>query len=575
MSTLRSTAFLIVLTFIFLISPSSALAITITDDPQFLVMNLSTINELNWAADEEEWQLKVKPRVIAQLDDVLGSLPRGSDQRKLAWSTLMEYMNFPLDTTSSNSAYVIKIRRIFEVAEAKDLPVFIPLNGFQWWDELPELYNWWDADGTQTDPGFFARQDDPIAFKHRFINGYNPENKWNVEWQDWETPMGLNWRNWGGGGFRLAPPPNIIAHRPQTSLSYRQVLEDRLTAILEQIVLSSNELESRNKGYLFAGVSLGTEISLNASATNKDEFMPYGYRAIQDYACASNESPCSNALRGQGDLQQIRQQAVYSYLFDLSRLAAHLGVPKQRLYTHVWGEADASDQKFAPYAPAAFNLYSRPGMSFYGFAQNPYDSLSWQTAQSQFNHQPWGAVEYSLPTDPVLARLSLENIFDRTDGETISGQVVVFYNWSEHQDNPALPTLAEFLAATPMPEPCQQSDILTSNSSPVHDPAELSWRYLDPTAATPDQITLKFQKGLFLSSTEELESFAATSTSTSSLMPLLTPGVYTWYIESTGCNETQTRTSQPGVLTISTQTDSSVPWWVDRALLLLDRNRQP
>ena len=36
-----------------------------------------------------------------------------------------------------------------EIAEEEDLPVFMPLNGVQWWDEQPELWNYWDKDGNQ------------------------------------------------------------------------------------------------------------------------------------------------------------------------------------------------------------------------------------------------------------------------------------------------------------------------------------------------------------------------------------------------------------------------------------------
>src|SRR5260221_361846 len=178
-----------------------ALRFTPADDPQYVVMNFSTINELNWAVPEDEWQKTVKPQVLEQINELRAALPQGeqqqgSAQHKLAWSTLMEYMNFPLDKPSENSPYAIKMRRILEISDEENLPIFVPLNGFQWWDQLPELYNWWDSDGTHTDPKFFARQKNPTDFKQRFIAGYDPGNIWNVEWQDWQTPMKLNYRNW-------------------------------------------------------------------------------------------------------------------------------------------------------------------------------------------------------------------------------------------------------------------------------------------------------------------------------------------------------------------------------------------
>jgi hypothetical protein len=191
-------------------------------------------------------------------------------------------MNFPLDTPSTSSAYAVKMRRILAIAEELDFPVFVPLNGFQWWDELPELYNWWDSDGTQTDPKFFARQDDPEGFKARFIAGFDPDNKWNVEWSTPQTPMKLGYRNWGGGGFRLAPPPNL-SRQSKSALSHRTVQQERLRVILNEIKQKLEEWKTEGKEHLFVGLSIGTEISLNASITPADEFAPYGYRSIQDF----------------------------------------------------------------------------------------------------------------------------------------------------------------------------------------------------------------------------------------------------------------------------------------------------
>src|SRR3989344_2161723 len=230
-------------------------AFQLTTDPQYVVMNFSEINELNWAAPEDEWQTKIKPIILKQLDEFQRALPRGTTQRKLAWSTLEEYMNTPMDTPSQASVYAIKMRRILDIAEETNLPVFVPLNGFQWWDELPELYNWWDPDGSNTDPKFFSRQDNPEDFKRRFIAGYNPDNKWNVEWQDAQTPMKLNYRNWGGGGFRLAPPPNLVGN-PKVEKSYRSVQEQRLRAITSEIAKKYKEWKSEGKEHLFIGLSI-------------------------------------------------------------------------------------------------------------------------------------------------------------------------------------------------------------------------------------------------------------------------------------------------------------------------------
>ena len=350
-------------------------AFTITSDPQYIVINFASINELDWAAPDAVWEIDIKPYILNDIGEMTSVLPNGTTGRRLAWSTLMEYMNFPLDQTGPESPYVIKLRRVLEITEKLDLPVFIPLNGFQWWDELPELYNWWDQDGTNTPSQFFARQKTK-DFKERFIQGFNPENKWNVEWQDNETPMRYNWRNWGGGGFVLAPPPNIIPH-DRTALTYRTVLEQRLNAILRELAIVLTRWEKAGKQHLFAGLSIGTEISLNASVTPEYDFMPYGYRSIQEFICPSQDPICATKLNlSADDLHNLRERIVHAYFLDLTKITAAEGIPKQRIYTHVW-ETTPEQKRFSKYTASAFNLYSRPGMSFYGFAQDPLSHPQW------------------------------------------------------------------------------------------------------------------------------------------------------------------------------------------------------
>jgi hypothetical protein len=554
--------------------PHFSQAITVTHDPQFVVMNFSTIIELNWAAPEEEWQQQIKPQIHKELDAMLAELPRGTEHRQLAWSTLMEYMNHPLDEAGANSIYAIKTRRIFEIAEEKDLPVFIPLNGFQWWDELPELYNWWDPDGTKTAPQFFARQDNPEEFKRRFIAGYNPENKWNVEWQDWSTPMQLNWRNWGGGGFRLAPPPNLVYAHSSKQLTYRSVLQKRLEVILSEVVHSVEALEKKGKGHLFVGISLGTEISLNASATPQDEFMPYGYRAIQDTLCPDRTEVCLNSATTSANLMELRSQIVGDYLRDLSRLAVHKGLPKQRIYTHVWGEADESDPKYAPYAIAAVNLYSRPGISLYGFAEKPYDSKSWSHALSKASFSNWGAVEYSVPKDAAIAQNALANTLNSSNPRTLPAKVIVMYNWGEHKNTPAIPALRSALSVEPAPLKCDVPEVISQTAMGTENPAELTWTFL-PTSATSEEVShlsLAIVKGFDVKNGTPQEIIQELPVgSTSVTLPELPAGVYSWYVINEGCESTLQRSSEPRTFQILHQSTQKVPFWVEKLLPWLER----
>ena len=68
--------------FIFALA-TQARAFTITSDPQYIVMNFSEINELNWAASEDEWQSTIKPKILNQLRQLKTALPPGTINRKL------------------------------------------------------------------------------------------------------------------------------------------------------------------------------------------------------------------------------------------------------------------------------------------------------------------------------------------------------------------------------------------------------------------------------------------------------------------------------------------------------------
>lgn len=421
--------------------------------PPSVVINFAAINELSWSAPEEEWQRMVKPVILKEIRSMRSALqsvplePLATSSQShvtpvLAWSTLLEYMNYPLDDPSDQSPYVIKVRRILEISREERLPVFLPLNGFQWWDELPELYNWWDPDGSQTDPAFFARQDNPEDFKRRFVAGYDPANRWNVEWQSPKTPMKLSYRNWGGGGFRLAPPPNLLPHT-RSIRSYRQIQEERLGAIGKAIIAELTTWKEDPSAPLFLGVSIGTEVSLNASVLPRDEFAPYGFRGMQDLLCPSDDSCLS--LQASESAEQVRRQSarievVRRYFEDNARLLLRIGLQKSQIYTHVLGEQDPSDPHFGGVATAATTLYANPGVSLYGFAKNPEDSQSWQRALESTAYPVWGALEYNAGTDAKAWTTGLRS--------TLLGKnpaaITVIYNW-DGLSSEAIPAIRSFL----------------------------------------------------------------------------------------------------------------------------------
>lgn len=554
-----------------------ALTFTPADDPQYVVMNFSTINELNWAVPEDEWQKTVKPQVLEQINELRTALPARGAQHKLAWSTLMEYMNFPLDMPSANSPYAIKMRRILEIADEENLPIFVPLNGFQWWDQLPELYNWWDPDGTHTDPKFFARQKNPEDFKQRFIAGYDPNNKWNVEWQDWQTPMQLNYRNWGGGGFRLAPPPNLSTQlnypndqRPKRT--YRQVQWQRLNVILQQLTPFLEKWQKEGRTDLFAGLTIGTEVSLNASVKPADEFLPYGYRDVQDVLCDPQHPSCGvGAHFSAAQIAAAREQSVNRYLVDLTHVVESFGIPKQRVYTHVWSEAKKGEPRHVDYAAAAATLYARPGMSFYGYAQDPLSLPDWAAALKDNGESSWGASEYSAGTSQAAWQKGLKNIFSNA---LDPAHVMVIYNWSEHKGTGAIPALKSFLSAevpktasasASVTTTCSLPEIFPADDDGLKNPSHFAWTYLSDSTL-PQNVTAVLhikQGGEIRADMPDVVAQKVPSTDQSVATPALSPAVYSWYVETVGCGG-QAQLSEPKRFVIVPPANvPKNPDWVD------------
>ncbi len=541
-------------------------ALETSSDPQYVVMNFATINELNWSAPEDIWIQEIKPKIIAQIEEMRSSLVTSADSqqiknssRLLAWSTLMEYMNFPMDTPSSSSPYAIKMRRILQISDELNLPLFIPLNGFQWWDQLPELYNWWDSDGTKTDPAFFSRQKNPTEFKVRFIAGYNPDNKWNVEWQDYQTPMKLNFRNWGGGGFRLAPPPNL------NSSAYRTVLTGRLKVIINELLPFLSKWYGEGRENLFAGLSLGTEISLNASVRPDDEFLPYGFRAVQDQLCPDTESTCGTTTKfSLTQIDTARRKAINTFLVDLTRWVNTFAIPKTRIYTHVWGETTKDDPRHVNYADAAYTLYSRPGMSFYRFAENPLSSPDWNNMLEAQGQPAWGAIEYFAGQDSSPWEKGLANSFDAAVNPA---KIMVIYNWQEFKATAGPSPLRSFLSHQPANPTCILPEIYSITPLASLNPNSLEWKF---TGKIPDstKVILHIKTGIKTNfDSPNIFTLTLAQQTTEFKTPSLPYGKYSWYIEMIGC-EKKVVTSAPQTIILLPHPANDNPSWVEWILNL-------
>jgi hypothetical protein len=301
------------------------------------------------------------------------------------------------------------------MAEQCDIPVVVQLDGEQWWRARPDLWNWWDPQR----PGF------------------DPHNRSNVEWWGWKPDQALKiaWRNWGTQ-FRVLPPPNLM------SAPYRRACHDEMRALIPVILRWWSRLPDRKK-HLLLGIKLGWESSIGVNAYYypngnalldssaqtdpfaelKGELMPDRGMVAVGYAAVTTAR-----LADSGALQEAHlAEVVRWHLDDLCALAAGLGVPREKLFTHVggWKEEELLYD-------AAVNGYSCPGWSFYRHAFDATKDRGVERALRNSDAPFWAAAEWMLmeKSDVESWRGALERTLSIP-----KCRYVCIYNWNGIKDN--------------------------------------------------------------------------------------------------------------------------------------------
>ena len=246
------------------------------------------------------------------------------------------------------------LRRLLAGSEDSGVPVLITLDGQNWWQTRPDLWNWWDP----------------------HLPGYNPSNIFNVEGTGWSPTQAvkIGWRNWGRQ-HRVAPAPNIAS--PKVVAAHLQGLR----ALVPIIVEWQRHLPPSRK-WLFGGVKLGWEASIGYNAY----YYPDGNRFFEQWPHDSSHDPTTSLVPAKGlsgGVCQLGYAAVQTarlknhgnitrddiaavtrqYLGTLCRTAHELGLPRDSVFTHQGGNYAPWD-KHLPFWPA-FNRWSSPGWSFY------------------------------------------------------------------------------------------------------------------------------------------------------------------------------------------------------------------
>lgn len=312
---------------------------------------------------------------------------------------------------------VADLREFLRLARETDTPVVVQLDGEQWWGNRPDLWNWWDTNQP----------------------GCSPANRANVEWTNWSSDSAIKiaWRNWGSQ-LRVLPPPNLMSPR------YREACHEEMRMLIPIILDWWRELPASQK-VLLIGIKVGWESSIGVNAW----YYPGGNELLNQPA---SSDPTSGLKAGQPPARGVVQlgyaavrtagirkegaiteadlaEVVRRHLEDLSREATRLGVPREKLFTHVAGWKEG-EKLYA----AAVNALSCPGWSFYQHAADPRGDGGVQDAIKTSDAPHWAAVEwlYQGPAETAAWHGALTATL--ADPRC---RYLCIYNWSGVRENRA------------------------------------------------------------------------------------------------------------------------------------------
>jgi len=299
---------------------------------------------------------------------------------------------------SDESAIRKAIKQGFDFAKQTDVAVHFVVDDHVKWDQRPDLWNWYDP----------AKK------------GYNPANKKNVEWYDWEGTASK--RRYLSPVGAPQPSPHMCYNSPAILKEISRVMSQHVGPALREEL---NQLKQEHKEYLFAGITVGAEAGfddysvvptvsqIQSQLSSNDPMHVQMLKMLmaaaklmeQDKAPHSRVGYCALTQAGYSKtnppadinaaLAAINQQFIEFWdkqFFDA-------GIPCSRIYTHVAACGAQDEFNNAPIS-VVFNPYARPGWTTYpqsvlksGF-QALYDELA------RHGNPTWGGVEANAFGNP-------------------------------------------------------------------------------------------------------------------------------------------------------------------------------
>ena len=204
------------------------------------------------------------------------------------------------------------------------------------------------------------------------------------------------------------------------SARYREECRKKM-ALLIPVILEWWHALPMDKKELLVGIKVGWESSIGVNAwyyPNGNDLL--GRPAAEDPTTGlrADELPARGVaqigfaavktagLRERGEITEADlAEVVRRHLEDLSRQASKLGVPREKLFTHIagWKDGELLYQ-------TAVNEFSCPGWSFYQHAADPTRDIGVQSALKKSDAPYWAATEWLFQGggEPALWRDALE-----------------------------------------------------------------------------------------------------------------------------------------------------------------------
>jgi len=340
------------------------------------------------------------------VDEILEAFgSRGTPSRRLAISYSFSYLHYPAEKVAA------AIANLLALSEKNDVPVIMHIDGVNWWDTRPDLWNFWDESAP----------------------GYNPDNINNVERFNWDisSAVKIGWRHWGQQ-IRIPPAPNLAA--PAFLAEQTKALD----LIIPVIVKWYDALPADRK-YLLGGVVFGWEISPYVQAfyyENGNELLDKPASEDPQLGGLVNNSQLWNTvalgyaaaqtlgIQTEGQITEETVDKICSfYLNFLIETAMKHGLDPGRVVTHsFWGGVTGKGGGHSGAASITGIQGVTPGWSWYDEDFKGIDKCI-----DMLDGAPWAAIE--VKPWGLTAKV-LENLFAHRNNRYVN-----IFNWEGIRDD--------------------------------------------------------------------------------------------------------------------------------------------